>query len=304
MLDMLCGHIPKLNFITIVSTLTIVTSAHAAGARMTAAQVDVLPASAPTLVARYGPDRLQFAELRMPRGRGPFPVAIIVHGGCWTRGFAQARNTAPLASALAHDGIATWNIEYRQVGDPGGGWPGTYRDWAAAADALRDVARSQPLDLSRVVAVGHSAGGHAALWLAGRRNLPKDSALRSVGRPLNLVGAVDIDGPADLVEFSGIDASTCGEPVIAPLMGGSPTAVPDRYRQGSPAEMLPLGAHQWLIASTVLRPEAAQAYRRRAMTNGDQVEVAEIHDSGHFELIAPATAPGLAVKATIERALR
>src|SRR5262245_47156086 len=85
--------------------------------------VDSLPSSKPTLVAAYGTDSLEFGELRLPPGRGPFPVVVVIHGGCWRAGFATLRNTAALASALTAKGVATWNIEYRQVGNPGGGWP-------------------------------------------------------------------------------------------------------------------------------------------------------------------------------------
>lgn len=90
--------------------------------------VDALPASQPDLIEAYGSDSFQVGELRLPKGKGPFPVVEVIHGGCWTKGFATRRNTAALATALTTMGYATWNIEYRQVGDQGGGWPGTFRD--------------------------------------------------------------------------------------------------------------------------------------------------------------------------------
>jgi acetyl esterase/lipase len=160
---------------------------------MTSQDVDALPASKPTLVEAYDPDQLQFGELRLPQGSGPFPVAVIIHGGCWTKGYATLRNTAPLASALTAHGIATWNIEYLQVGDPGGGWPGTFLDWGSAADHLRILAKSGPLDLTHVVAVGHSAGELAALWVATRgascrREAAFAGATRFTSRPRWQVG--------------------------------------------------------------------------------------------------------------------
>ena len=110
--------------------------------------VDRLPASKPTAVLAYGTGPQQVGELRLPNGKGPFPVAVVIHGGCWTKGLATMQNTAPLASDLTKSGIATWNIEYRQVGDDDGGWPGTFLDWGAAVDDLRKLAKTYPLDLT------------------------------------------------------------------------------------------------------------------------------------------------------------
>jgi len=248
--------------------------------------IDKLPASAPTATVHYGAAPLQYGELRLPAGKGPFPVAVVIHGGCWTKGYATARNTAALASALTQAGVATWNIEYRQVGDAGGGWPGTYQDWAAATDHLRTLAKKHRLDLSRVVVVGHSAGAHAALWLAGRPRLPTSSEIRGA-RPLQLRAVVAIDGPADLLDALAIDAQICGRPVIVPLMGGSPAEQPTRFAHGSPAQLLPLGVPQYLVQSSVLRPEHAEAYRVRAEKLGDKVRVLSLPGRMHFNMIAP-----------------
>ena len=135
---------------------------------MGAKDADELHSSPVTITESYGSDPLQNGDLRVPAGSGPFPVVIVIHGGCWTAGFATKRNTAALASAITEHGYATWNIEYRQTGDPGGGWPGTLSDWAQATDHLRALGRTHPLDLGRVVVAGHSAGGHAAAWVAAR----------------------------------------------------------------------------------------------------------------------------------------
>lgn len=270
-----------------------------AARQMSPKDVDALPAKVPDLVERYGTDALQTGELRIPAGKGPFPVAIVIHGGCWTKGFATLSNTAPIATALAAKGIATWNIEYRQVGDAGAGWPGTFRDWGAAADHLRVLAKRYPLDLKRVIAVGHSAGAHAALWLAARAKLPAASAI-GTPKPLRLAGAVAIDGPGDLAPFVGMDAAVCGKPVIAPLMGGTPAEVPDHYRDGAPAERLPLGVPQYLVASAVLSPPAAADYAARGRKAGDRVEVlAPPADADHFNIIAPGEPQWTAVEAFV-----
>lgn len=246
--------------------------------------VDRLPTRVPHAVHRYGPAPQQYGQLRLPEGRGPFPVAVVVHGGCWTKGFATLANTAPLASALAERGIASWNIEYRQLGEAGAGWPGTFQDWGAGTDALRDLAAQHPLDLTRVVTVGHSAGAHAALWIAARPTLAADSEIGAAA-PLPVQGAVAVDGPGDLAAFVGVDEQVCGQPVITTLFGGKPAEVPARYADGSPAQRLPFGVAQALVASVVLPPDAARAYAANA--GGDDVRVIALEKAGHFDMIAP-----------------
>jgi acetyl esterase/lipase len=126
------------------------------------------PRPQPTTTIRYGEDALQVVDLWLPEGAGPHPVALMVHGGCWQTDIADRTLMNWIAEDLRRRGVAVWNIDYRGVDRPGGGYPGTFLDAAAAADALRDHAARHNLDLSRVVAVGHSAGGHLALWLAAR----------------------------------------------------------------------------------------------------------------------------------------
>ena len=134
-------------------------------------EVDKIPHAGPDQIISYCHDPAQFGELRVPAGKGPFPVAIVIHGGCWMK-FADLYNTAPMADALRNAGVATWNIEYRRADQEGGGWPETFQDIAAAADHLRTLAGSYRLDLNKVIAVGHSAG-------AGRRSI---SSRESVAR--------------------------------------------------------------------------------------------------------------------------
>lgn len=248
-------------------------------------EVNALPASPATVTAKYGSDALQFGELRLPAGKGPFPVAIVVHGGCWTRGFASVRMTAPIASALAARGVATWNVEYRQVGDAGAGWPGTFRDWGAATDQLRTLARVHPLDLQRVAVVGHSAGAHAALWIAARDQLRRQREI-GVANPLPIHAAFAIDGPADLAGLVGADAQICGKPVIAPLMGGTPAQRPERYRWASPQQLLATSASQFLVASAVLTATEARHYAELIQRRGGKAQVLEL-PAGHFDVIAP-----------------
>lgn len=260
--------------------------------RLGARDVDALPSKVADLREAYGTESLQFGDLRIPAGRGPFPVAIVIHGGCWISRFASLQNTAAMADALRSAGVATWNVEYRRVDHAGGGWPGTFTDVAAAADHLRELARRHPLDLQRVASVGHSAGGHLALWLAARHRLPAGSPLRTPGEPLPLRAAIALGGPGDLRDFGRYASSVCGAPVIDELFGGSPSAVPDRYAQGSPAELLPFGIPQVLIAGetdSVMPSRARDAYEEMARGKGDQIKTLVV-PGGHFEVIAPTSA--------------
>ncbi|MEH6790484.1 alpha/beta hydrolase [Parasphingorhabdus sp.] len=262
-------------------------------------EVDALPATEPNVISNYGTDPLQFGELRLPAGEGPFPVVVIIHGGCWTDGYATKQNTAPIASDLRSAGFATWNIEYRQVGSAGAGWPGTFLDWGNATDHLRTLAKDNGLDLSNVTVVGHSAGAHAALFVASRSRLPVESEVRGED-PLPVKAVVAIDGPGDLGPFVGLDATICGKPVIEPLIGGSIDTYPSRFSEASPAARLPLGVRQGLISSSlVLSPEVAETYRATATEAGDKVDVRVFGDSGHFEPIAPGSSEWRVVKELI-----
>jgi acetyl esterase/lipase len=249
--------------------------------------------SPPTKVEAYGPDPLQFGELRVPPGKGPFPVAVIVHGGCGTRGFGTLRYMSPLAADLARKGIATWNIEYRQLGDAGAGWPGTFLDWAEGADHLRKLAETYPLDLFRVLTIGHSAGAQAALWLASRDRLPSDSPIRGSMTPLAVKSAVAVDGPGDIAgDFLNREVGICGEPVIENFMGGPPEAVASRYAQGNPFALLPVAAHEILFASTVLTPQEAADYQSVATARGARAEFIVLDDAGHFDMLSPDKSAG------------
>jgi pimeloyl-ACP methyl ester carboxylesterase len=241
-------------------------------------------AGAPTVVRRYGPDDLRSGQLRLPSGKGPFPVAVIVHGGCWTASYDTMAGTAAVAEALTKRGIATWNIEYRRLGDTGAGWPGTFEDVGAGIDFVEALAREYPLDLLRVTIVGHSSGAHLALWGASRAKLGPLYAPRV--RP---VSVVQIDGPASLAPFVGVDAKVCGKPVITELMGGTPAARAEQYAMASPAAHLPLGIRQ-LLVQAAFTPFMA-GYVETARKAGDQVEVLQGGDD-HFDVVTPGTPVG------------
>jgi acetyl esterase/lipase len=188
--------------------------------KLTPADVNALPSIPADHRFQYGSDMHQFADLRLPVGHGPFPVAIIIHGGCWTSTFATLQNTAALADALRDMGIATWNIEYRSI-DNGGGWPGTFTDVANAANYLNRIANQYPLDLNKVIIIGHSAGGHLALWLAAQYRLSSKSELFTL-QELKFKGVIVMGAPPDLAAFREHGKEVCGSDTIANLLGNSP----------------------------------------------------------------------------------
>ncbi|HEY0859174.1 MAG TPA: alpha/beta hydrolase [Albitalea sp.] len=255
-------------------------------------QVNALPAT-PAISIQYGPKAHQVGELRLPDAPGPHPVAVVIHGVCrharHGTGAADRQNTAPLASALARAGYATWNIEYRSVDAEGGGWPGTFHDIANAVDHLRAIASAHRLELRRTVVVGHSAGGHLGTWLAARHRLPSGSELRT-GRPLPVAGVVNLAGPADLADFAPRAERVCGQGHLERLLGGRQDAFPHRLREASPAALLPLGVPQVVLNGVhdpFVPPAHGQAYARAARRAGDPVCHLAVPDAAHFELIAP-----------------
>jgi acetyl esterase/lipase len=168
----------------------------------------------------YGTDAAQFGQLRVPEGEGPFPVVMLIHGGCWLSDFDYVY-MSHLAAAITAGGYATWTIEYRRLGDSGGGWPQTFLDAGNALDALRTIAPAHRLDLQRVAAAGHSAGGQLALWLAARPRLPASSDIR--GRdPLPLRGAIGLAAITDLAQYRVGPADSC-HASVDPLLGGTPS---------------------------------------------------------------------------------
>jgi acetyl esterase/lipase len=244
-----------------------------------------LPAA--TLIASYGADPLQKGELRLPKGKGPFPVAVVIHGGCWNAKMENLSGTAPLADALAARGIATWNIEYRRTGDAGGGYPGTLEDVGAATDYLAVLAKTQPLDLSRVAVVGHSSGAHLALWVASRPKLHDPIAGAMTVKP---VTAVAIDGPGTLAPFVGVDAEVCGDPAIVPFMGGTPAEKPAAYALASPQAHLPLGVHQLVVLGAL--GMMIEPYTQAALASGDTVVKLAPGGADHFNIITSGTPQG------------
>lgn len=253
------------------------------------------PPSRPLRVA-YGPEHEQFGELYLPRQSGtrePYPVALLIHGGYWRARYGLTLMTG-LAEDLSAGGYAAWNIEYRRVGNPGGGWPGTLLDVARAADYVREIALLYHLDARRVVAIGHSAGGHLAFWLAARPRIPANSPLAGsqdarseTSAPLELVGAISQAGVLDLEMAWKLHLSN---DAVVELLGKTWPDAPDRYTAASPAALLPLGVPQVLLHGTQdtdVPIEISRRYAERARVAHDPVEYIELEGVDHFDLINP-----------------
>jgi len=235
-------------------------------------------------VVAYGDHPSQVADLVVPAGAGPHPVLVLVHGGFWRADFDRTLMD-PLAVDAVGRGCAVWNIEYRRVGEPGGGWPTTFADVGAAVDHLATLADEHHLDLARVVAAGHSAGGHLALWSATRPGLPDDAP--GAGPVVVVAAAVSQAGVADL---RASEASGLGGGAAAALLGGSPTAVPDRYELASPIERLPVGVPTLCVhgeADPIVPIAQSEAWVAAARAAGDEADLVSF-PGGHFEVLDPA----------------
>jgi acetyl esterase/lipase len=249
----------------------------------------------------YGPGAYHFGDLRLPPGTGPFPVVVLVHGGYWRARYGL-EYFGHAAAALTAEGYATWNMEYRRIGHEGGAWPGTFEDVAAATDYLRTLADEYPLNLTRVIALGHSAGGHLALWLAARRRLPADSPLYAPD-PLIPYAVVSLAGVLDLCRGSALGLSNGA---VHELLGGPPEEYGERYAATSPAELLPIGVRQILVHGTEddsVPYEISRDYAEAARAAGDDVRLVTLQGVGHFEVVDPRTAESSATFDAVRAAL-
>ena len=218
---------------------------------------DPPPAPADARIA-YGPEPLQFGDLRLPAGEGPFPLALVLHGGYWQATY-NVIHTGRLCEALTAEGLATWNLEYRSIGVPGGEWPGP-RDDLELALAHRE---RLPFDHDgRTVLVGHSAGGQLALWAAKRSGLP-------------VVALAPVSDVRDAAARRG--------PGSAPAR----FMAPEHFADGSPLELLPLGVPQIVVHGTADDSVPYEMSERYVEAAAGEAELAALDGVGHFEPIDP-----------------
>lgn len=266
---------------------------------------DVLsrPSRQPDLVLIYGPGSDQVADLRLssgpqdtPGSERPSPLVIFFHGGFWRAAHDRA-HVGPLAEALAQAGFIVCAPEYRRVGQPGGGWPGTLDDVAMAMQALPGAvatATGGRTDASRVIVAGHSAGGHLALWAAANNRVGPPAASR--------MEVVSLAGVCDLANCY---RDGLGDHAAAALMGGGPEEFPDRYAAADPIRLLPIGTPISLVhglADDRVPWQQSQEFAAKALAAGDQADCALLDGYGHFELIDPRSAAWPSVLAAFQSA--
>jgi acetyl esterase/lipase len=232
------------------------------------------PPPAADLRIAYGPEPLQFGDLRVPRGEGPFPLAIVLHGGYWQATY-NVIHTGPMSIALTDAGIATWNVEYRSIGVPGGEWPGPREDLTLALAALEGLPFEHD---GRTVLVGHSAGGQLALWAAKHARLP-------------VVALAPVSDVRDAVERRG--------PGSAPAR----FMAPEHFAEGSPLELLPLGVRQIVVHGTADDSVPYSMSERYVEAAGAEAELVTLDGAGHFEPIDPRSTAWPEVTAALGRLL-
>lgn len=242
-----------------------------ASAAASMAGQEILTLAPPKADARipYGKDALQFGDLRLPAGAGPHPTVIFVHGGFWRNAY-NLDHAGHICAALTRAGAATWNLEYRRIGDAGGGWPGTLDDVLLGAEHIKAIAPRHGLDLRRVVACGHSAGGQLALWLAAQM-------------AVDLRGVIPLAAVSDLRRAWALQLSGG---VVKQFLGATPEQAPQRYASTSPIELLPISVPQRMVHGTadqIVPFDMSERFVKQSRNS----KLIPLQGAGHFELIDP-----------------
>ena len=231
----------------------------------------------PDMRIPYGQDDNQFIDVRLPEGSGPHPIVLFIHGGYW-RARYDLTYAGHLCAALKKVGIATWNVEYRRVGNLGGGWPGTFEDIRSVYRLLYGHEKDTiaQLDLKRLCVAGHSAGGQLAVCLAAF-----EPAVKHV---LSLAGVLDLHRAWEL---------HLSHDAVVEFLGGKPAEVPDHYHEASPAERsIPRATQQVLIHGTADRDvpyEISKSYAERKKKSGEKVELITLPGVNHYEIVDPGS---------------
>ncbi len=249
------------------------------------------PLPEPTTSITYSDLPTAIVDVWLPDNQGPHPVVLMIHGGCWQKSIADRSLMNYMAEALRKNGMAVWNVEYRGVDEPGGGYPGTFEDVAMAGNALSEHALELNLDLNRVAGFGHSAGGHLITWYAGSVNLPEFTEINA-RRETPLKGIINSGGLADLVASEPITLASCLAEIRPRLTGRASKTRPDPYADTSSDRLLPTGVAIYNVngeKDKIAPEELGMAYTEAATIAGDNAAYAHAAGEGHVELIAPGT---------------
>jgi len=235
----------------------------------------------------YGSHENQLVDLRLPNEKGPHALAIAIHGGYW-RAKYDLVYMGHLCAALTAKGIATANIEYRRVGNSGGGWPGTFADIRAAYQFLAQNAAKYDFDVRRILALGHSAGGQLGLCLAAH-----ETGVKAV---ISLAGVVDLQRAYQL---------HLSNDAVVEFLGGTPKEVADHYREADPMK-LAIAAPQWLVhgaADDVVPPDFSIDYTSAKHKMKENARLVQIAGAGHFQVVDPRSAAGKDVGRVVTEAV-
>ncbi|MFJ5759310.1 alpha/beta hydrolase family protein [Neobacillus sp. NPDC093182] len=245
-----------------------------------------------TIKIAYGEHPSQFGVMRRPEAPGRCPVVVSIHGGFWQSKYGLEENE-PLAEDLAQRGFATWNIEYRRIGEEGGAWPGTFHDVISAVNHLNQLKDTYQLDLSKVVVIGHSAGGHLALLLGSLLNQADSPLFIPIKGIISLAGVTDLHKMLQIHTERGIASP------VTMFLGDSMEELPI----ASPIELLPLNVEQVLIHGELDRHvpvTLSVEYHRRAMEMGDSVLLLTLPEAEHFMVVDPSSSAWKAVTESLE----
>ena len=242
----------------------------------------------------YGPDPSQFGDLWLPHGvaQDRLPVVIFFHGGWWKSEY-DLGYAGYLCAALRSAGFACWSVEYRRVGATGGGWPRTFQDAAAGVDFVATLAKRFPLDIDRVITMGHSAGGHLAFWATGRHHIDPASELHLSPSTVALKGTVSLAGAVDLrltIDLSGYFTFAHDKHEVYNLMGGKPKDLPARYQAGNPGDLLPFSARQVLLQGSLddqIPADLPRRWTEMAHRSGSHADFILLGGLDHFDVVDP-----------------
>lgn len=240
-----------------------------------------------TVKLNYGIKPSQFGILTIPSFKKRYPLIVTIHGGFWKAKYGL-EELQPLTSDLNKRGFATWNVEYRRVGQEDSGWPGTFNDVIDAINLLKKIENKWPVDINDVIIIGHSAGGHLALWSAFERNGNKLTSIHPLLVPIRAV--VSLAGISILRDSWLDDMKKGNSSPVSDFMNGAPVEKSEEYKLASPFDLLPMGTPQILVhglADSIVPYKMTSKYAKKCQKLNDNMQLITEQNSDHFDLIDP-----------------